>query len=161
MGILFFFQREYFEKAGKYIDIVGDERDALRKNTSNYYLCSAYGANWIQSNIPNIIKWTFKFENPNNTGIIIGVVAKDPDVNKGSIWMNEDLKPSYIWASGGSIWIDGHNKNNYGAKIGQHESNLTMELNLQTKTLQFYIDNKSLGIAVENIETNESIKYKL
>ena len=93
--VLFYFQTEYFEKAGNKMIISGDKNDIIFK-TARTWNCYAFGVNWIDSNKQDIIKWTVKItKNKSHNGVVIGIASKDTDIN-GDVSENRNDGPSYF-----------------------------------------------------------------
>ena len=140
--ILFYFEKECFEKSSDFIKIYGDQQELITKIKSNGWSCVAFGSKWIESNRLNIIKWTVKIiETVDGNGIIVGIVSNDDvDMNR-TIYNNKASFPAYFFVHATDVCIEGKWKpGKYQKQYGAKGSVLTMELNLKKQQLIFYVD---------------------
>ena len=99
--LAYYFLGEHFEKAGNQFTISDDKMTVTKKEESYVYEYSnwnntAYGKLWIDSTIPQIIKWKFKIlinELGCLSGICFCLVSKDNRCNKNCV--SRDIKQDY------------------------------------------------------------------
>ena len=168
--ILFFWNREYFEKCGKHLTISGDQNETILK-TDNGWNNVAVGSMWIQSNRQQIIKWTFEIiKSPpfgGAAGIYFGITSEDhhnlnqdaSDCKKGfGYFCYHDSHTTLIFDKGVCVRSDyGEEK----ASFGKQGTVTTMELNLKAGHLIYYVDDECLGVAIDNVQQDDDIRYKL
>ena len=165
--ILFFFDREHFEKCGTDLVIEGDDSDTIRKeNNASGFANVGYTSTWIESNKFNSVKWTIKTVRGSayESGIIVGVVSKEVDMNR-SVQMNKDACPSYFaitYQNGMDIRVNTQKtKTKYGKTFGRTGSIFIVELDLKNQQLIYHVDGENCGVAADNIAKGDDIRYKL
>ena len=86
-------------------------------------------------------------------------------MNQDYVYRIKDASPSYFFIGDPCVYAEceyvPNSYPNYAKSYGAKGSILTMELNLNSKELIFYIDNICYGPAVKNIKTGDNIQYKL
>ena len=112
----YFFDGEYFEKAGNDLEISDDGMSIERitqPSASNSLSNTVYGSKWIESNSNKLVRWKFKIESigkgyqyfdtqrqpetsvnrDEHGNIFIGIASKDDGLNQ--YWAHADNKPCY------------------------------------------------------------------
>ena len=158
------YEYEYFEKCNDDLKISGDANDKITKisNEDNYNNI-ALGAKWIDSNFPNIIRWTIKCiqEGTYQNGVIVGIISNEIDLDLDPRWESDAIPSyflmddSYYCSTEAELIVDEED-----IRYGKQESLLTMELDLKLKQLRYCIDGRWRGISID-IEHGDTIKYKL
>ena len=129
---------------------------------------TSFGKISIPSTSKSICKWYFKINNipkkPSFDPFRIGIVSKISSVNKSFLdkAKNEDYK-FYGYQTGSRIL-----ENHYGrpqvptyGRYARVNDVYCMKLDLQKREIRYSRNNKSFGIAFENIDIGEDIEYKL
>ena len=166
MVILFYFLAESFDIHPPEIQICGEQKERMKKKDgeSAEWNNMTFGAFSVASMSSYIARWTFKMvkNNLNDNGIALGVVASK-DATQANV--HHDCENpgmiGYFYASSRHIFACGKPRGNYGSELGGVGTKITMELNLSTAELIFYKNDKSLGVACENIQKGWDIEYKM
>ena len=178
--ILFYFVMEFFETAGANIIISGKYDEIITKTACTDWWNMSFGATWIESMSSNIYKWTFKIIQVGTKekdgfeeilvydDIVIGIISKQTSRSNPSWLIDESSVTRYFFRTKGVIRCNGSalndnygNEKDVGFKVHSIGNIIVMELNLLKETLTYYVNGKSLGIAIDHIEKDKSIKYKM
>ena len=162
--LLFFFNAEYFEIAGVDIVISGTQKDTITKKNENSIDNVTYGSNWIPSMNKSNYKWTLKIINnhTNNNGSVLGIIGKISDNLNRSFYDDECIDCSPCYANWGG-YLSKNNKeirSGYGINFGKPGTIITLELDLKNRELIYHFDGECYGPAFQNIQQDESTKYK-
>ena len=132
---------------------------------------TSFGKISIPSTSKAICKWYFKINHISNEfepefkdPFRIGIVSKISSTNKSFMdkAQNEDYK-FYGYQLGSEILESHHGTNEVPTYERQPRVNYTycMTLDLQKREIRYSRNNKSLGIAFDNIDIGDDIEYKL
>ena len=154
---------DYFSIPGKYTKISGNGLIVTRnENVSDSYDNTSYGSKWIPSNQDIIIKWTLRIlcNESRGIGIFIGIYNSDLSADKP--FFTDDKNIYYAWQNETRFYFskNGYSTISYGEMYGEDDV-IVMELNLKLKTIEFYKNGESQGIAFKDIVKNDDTRYKL
>ena len=169
--LAYYFLGEYFEKAGNQFIISNDKMTVTKKQESYKYEYSnwnntAYGKLWINSTIPQIIKWKFKI---NELGCLSGIcfclVSKDNRCNENC--MSRDSKkdyPNYGFCNKLlTIINDDEAIEEKSDDAEKFEKNDIVLMIFNTIKREFYCQNADQInlITIKNIKIGDNIRYKM
>ena len=151
---------EHFAKCDENrIKISSDGRTIQRYNYNGSH-STTYGS-WIipSTNASYIYKFTFKIiKKRGYDSIVIGI--DESKCKWISDWYGEhQTTTNYGYSSDGYRYSGASTKAERWGESYTTDDVITMELNLSTKTLNYYKNDKYLGCAFENIKTDEYLSY--
>ena len=185
---LYYYNPEYFTIHGDYMKL-NDAKNIVEKRSAGRSI-RLYGDSFANSVYGNILInksstgkhiWTFNIIKPNVGGImVIGIDSSNKKFpNDDSIGSEANNKTAYYGYQSKPVWIDWDddviksirvfNSNvdenkypKYYGDIYSHDSNeVKMELNMNTKTLKYYVNGKDQGIAFKNICFKNDEQYSM
>ena len=147
---------EYFEKTNAKLT-----QNKTIVTSDSYESCNAYGKQRMHSTDKSVHRWQFKIRGIGGSGFIyIGIAEETENTMDGYTFI--DYGQGYAIDSDGNKYsptgLD-HNYYNLNQTFKQGDT-IHMILNLSTKRLSFQI-NDNQEIVIENIKTNQAIKYKM
>ena len=161
--LAYYYESKIFEIAHYSLVISGDNNNIIEKTSGGYnWNCSAYGAEWMQSNTNNIYKWTVKniFGDRN---VQFGIVSNYPHLAINKCY-NSEHSYSYFFhqslrQNGKPIPSSIRAKAN--AKFGCASSEtIIFILNFKDSTITINKNNES-DVIFKQIKKGDDILYKL
>eukprot|EP00483_Globobulimina_turgida_P009485 UN09504 len=140
------------------MQISGQNNETLTKIGKDDWQNTSYGKIEISSTEKCVYKWCLSIHNASYCLSIIGITADFEETND-EFWRNKTV-PNYSFYTDEAVKQCKGSYTEYGQKCGGGDK-ISVELDLETKTISFYVNDKSQGIAYDNIETGDNIKYKL
>ena len=185
--LLFYYEREHFDKSPECIEISEDQRTITRtdKGDSYYWTNLTFLKKWIDSTSNQLIEWTFKVDKKDGNdakdkkGICIGIYS---DYNDKYLTMNpidDAMNPPFyvLWANnqpekgkiGSCAWSrecgDRCNKTltTPAATTSNYSHHDVIKFRYHTKESKVYfkINDGADGLLFDNIQKSEKIKYKM
>ena len=155
----FYYFPEYFKDFAQsifqYVGNNKDDKKIIKSISDNRPWSSIYGNVLISSHKKQKYVWKFrinKFKDP----ILIGI-SSTYDVDKRFFVSNDGY--NYCYYSNGEK-VSHSNHNDYSQPFGENDI-ITMILDCNLKQLSFHKNDDDLGVAYDNIECGEDIKYKM
>ena len=155
MCLLYFYNPEYFTKHGDHI-ILKDDNKTMEHDLAPAF-DTVYGNLEIDKGHYIECSWTFEINKlAFDTIIGIGMSCGKEIVN--DIFTDHENTFAYESYDRGEIYGKGVLKGLYGCRL--HEGDIVeMTLNVENKTLRYSVNSKDQGIAVQDIDFDDDIKY--
>ena len=158
--LLYFYEYECFEIAGKDIKISSNGKIITKKSTFNLNLKNTtfgeYIIEWKNNNDNIIYEWKIKL-NKIHRWDVIGFASNH--TQNDNDYMSSKINPFYcIFMGGFKLRL---NKILEYSDVFKSGDIIKINFNLIQKKLIFYKDTISNGIVFKNIQCNDGIKYKL
>ena len=133
------------------------ETNKVIKCIQAYNYSSIYGSYSVQSHLGQRFTWTFRIKHNVRNGIYIGISSsyvcdQDCFTNKNS--------SNYSCASNGNKWSKG-TRGKYHSNQFNDGDTLSMTLDCSIRELSFNHNGEDLGTCWEDVDVDESIKYKI
>ena len=154
--LYFYYIREEFGVCGDNLKI-NKLKDILTciewKNTYK----GAYG--YIDITIKNIIYiWNFKILNVSRQEMFIGIESSKNKIHTNQDWIWS--KDYYLYDCNNKLWTSHGGNKGYGEKFEKNDE-LKMIINTNKKTIEYYKNDISLGIAFKDIKITENKIYHM
>ena len=158
--LLFFMEREYFDKTGKDCKISDDKLSVWKSKEGYNYDNTTYCNQWIPSTSNMIYRWKFKI-NSIETQILIGITSNDDCQNEDFTLHNKES--TYALASTGDWRIENgivleEDVEGMEFVVGNE---VTFILNFIEKKILFQVNDEKEIILFKTVKANEDLKYKL
>ena len=166
IALNYYYHNEYFAKYGQQVQLSNNNMTITKQEIledKEDIDNTTYGNTWIDSVIPQIVSWRLQMSVDNH--ILFGLFSKDIRIDEDCVFDDDD-KPFYAFENDGTLsYEDGNGTEcetdnyNWSELL---EDQWSLILNTEDKTISLQKDKSSEIIAIyENIQTGNSIKYKL
>ena len=170
--ILFYYLREYFTISGDRIAISDDKLTASTIRAQNFETNTVYGNVSINNKYNAIYSWSIQLLSYNDYTIEIGIDGSNKIYSntdfahkiRYSVYAGDEKEPNYylFTSDAGKCCHKSEQAQTeiYGKQFRPPDI-VGMELNVKERTLQFYVNNKSQGIAYSDIDFDGEHEYYL
>ena len=160
MVIIYFMQREYFDKAGKDIQISDDKLSITRISGYNYF-STTYCKQWISSTSNIIVTWKFKYDTMDTYGkAVIGLVTNDDCYDKD--FSDPNIANVYALANHG--WLNRDNDGNKSMMVNgigfTRNDEFSFTLDLPNREIILEVNGKERKVIWSNILIGDDIRYR-
>ena len=182
--ILYYYNPEYFTIHGDLMELNQDKNIVTMNGFySSTSIKAVYGNVMIEMGSTGKHIWTFNIIKPNQQAIIvIGIDSSNKQFINSDMNTTSNYYPFYGYQSYGDdimfpaqnewpsyagyrIYNESVDKNtyeyDYGDVYSDAKNEIKMELNMDNKTLKYYVNGKDQGIAFKNICFNNDEKYSM
>ena len=155
--ILYF--HEIFDAIGKYMKLSQGNKCITNASKAGGWNNTNYGIIEIASNTNATYEWELRVkEKGSKNSITVGITnTNEPDEYYGH---KLEQYNHYMYNSSGSKWRHDQDWREYGDQYKKNDK-VKMTLNLKNADLRFSVNDVSKGIAFENIEKGDDIKYRM
>ena len=161
----YYYHNEYFAKHGKQVKLSNNNMTVTKQEIiedREEYENTTYGNTWIDSTIPQIARWTLRFDiEISSAGLTVLLLSNDNRLDEECC--KADDEPYYGFDSSGTLFYDVDDAdcsaNEGDTDIYLNPGQFSIILNTRNKTICLEKDDSSEVIWIfKNIETGKSIK---
>jgi len=156
------------KKTSSHLKLHRDKVTITNKGSNNTWQCAVGRQEFRRGRHSFAVEMMKDASTTNTWRVIVGVVPQSFDV-KETGWLGSQSSWGYIAGTGGKCHNEGKSED-YGEKYG-HRDVITVELDFDNKTITFYKNGKSQGVAFRNLKgpvypavsfcgTNTSVRLK-
>lgn len=169
--ILYYYHPEYFTVHGPHMTLQKDAKIVRYHDEDVVSTNTVYGNVIIDKFNKGKFVWTFDIIEPSEEAIItIGIDASKREFPGGAFCSSTENKNAFYayqcWPEDADSLkmnnskVDKNNSNaDYGVIYSDKKCQVQMELNMDDKTLRYYVDNEDQGIAYEGIIFDNNEEY--